>query len=46
LATANEEATEIIDLDAPAAEPVKQEEEVIQVEEVAAEAPEAEAKTE
>ena len=40
---ANEEAT-IIDLDAPAAEPVKEEE--IQVEEVAAEAPEAEAKTE
>ena len=40
---ANEEAT-TIDLDAPAAEPVKEEE--IQVEEVAAEAPEAEAKTE
>jgi len=40
---ANEEAT-TIDLDAPAAEPVKEEE--IQVEEVAAEAPETEAKTE
>jgi len=40
---ANEEAT-TIDLDAPAAEPIKEEE--IQVEEVAAEAPEAEAKTE
>ena len=40
---ANEEAT-TIDLDAPAVEPVKEEE--IQVEEVAAEAPEAEVKTE
>ena len=40
---ANEEAT-TIDLDAPASEPIKEEE--IQVEEVAAEAPEAEVKTE